>query len=184
MKTYTGKYVDPFDLKAQDIDIVDIAHHLSQICRFNGASRYHYSVAQHSVLVAEHMNQVLRITRPDELLQGLLHDAAEAYLCDVPRPLKYRPEFVFYRGLEENAMMVIADKFRLEWPFVPEVKQADNAMLVAEGLELMNEAYTGFGQASPLQICQNWLGNTEASFLSSFRRYIKERACNPQVFGV
>lgn len=184
MRTYSGRFLDPFDLKQKDIDIVDIAHHLSHICRFNGATRYHYSVAQHSVLVAAHMKHELRLSRPDELLQGLLHDASEAYLCDIPRPIKHTPEFTFYREMEENVMMVIAQFFSLDWPFVAEVKKADDAVLVAEGLELMNHVYSGFGLPSSQKIYSLSPEEAEEEFLGAFREYTKLRACNAQVFGV
>lgn len=70
--TYTGRQFWPLDPRAEDIDIRDVAHHLSLICRFNGAGRAFYSLAQHSCLVADTLDAPLK-------LWGLLHDAAEAY---------------------------------------------------------------------------------------------------------
>jgi len=74
-QTYTGKQFYPLDPRPEDIDLDDIVHHLSHLCRFNGGTREFYSVAQHSVIVADAL--------PDDFkLWGLLHDAAESFLAD------------------------------------------------------------------------------------------------------
>ena len=100
IQTYTGKAVDPFAPAPADLCIEDIAHALSNICRFTGHCRAFYSVAQHSLEMAA------RLPRPLQLA-GLLHDASEAYLCDVARPLKQRPEFAFYRAAEAHLQTAI-----------------------------------------------------------------------------
>lgn len=82
IQTYTGKQFWPLDPKVEDIDIEDIAHSLSLQCRWNGHCRQFYSVAQHAVYVAS------MITDPRAKLWGLHHDDTEAYLTDVPRPIK------------------------------------------------------------------------------------------------
>lgn len=134
-KTFTGRQVWPLDLRPEDIDPIDIAHHLALECRFGGATHFHYSVAQHSFLVA-------RILTPKEptiiSIHGLFHDAAEAYLKDVIRPLKRCPEFAAYRAAEKAAMDAIADRFGLERGFHKrhEIKHADNLMLAAEKRDL------------------------------------------------
>lgn len=130
-KTFTGRRVWPLDLRPEDIDPVDIAHHLALECRFGGGVRFHYSVAQHSVLVAT----ILTFGEPAKLsVHGLLHDAAEAYLKDVIRPLKRCPEFAAYRAAEEAAMDAICDRFGLDRGFHHwvDVKHADQLMLAAE----------------------------------------------------
>ena len=76
--TYTGRQFWPLDPRPEDICIRDIAHHLSLCCRFNGACRVHYSVAQHSVMVANILPAPLRFW-------GLMHDATEAYVGDMVR---------------------------------------------------------------------------------------------------
>ena len=130
--TYTGRYVNPLDLKVEDIDIEDIAHHLSNQCRFSGATAFQYSVAQHSVLVSD----VLGGTSFE--FEGLMHDAQEAYLQDMPRPLKEHPTFgAAYREAEDSAQAVIAEAFGFDLPLPPEVKDADNLLLAIERRDIM-----------------------------------------------
>lgn len=84
--TYTGKLVDPFNMRAEDIDIEDIAHALAHTCRFNGHTRRFYSVAEHSLYVYAACEMESIQTK----LYALLHDAGEAYLPDIPSPIKHR----------------------------------------------------------------------------------------------
>ena len=85
IRTYTGRLVYPLSLQWEDIFLEDIAHHLAMKCRFNGATKYHYSVAQHSVNCA---NVAAGVFDNEMLVKlCLLHDAAEAYFPDIPRPL-------------------------------------------------------------------------------------------------
>jgi hypothetical protein len=86
ISTYTGQF-HPFAPQADEVRIVDIAHSLSMLCRFNGHCRRFYSVAEHSYWVAD---RLLHEFGSDVALVGLLHDAAEAYLGDIVRPLKRR----------------------------------------------------------------------------------------------
>lgn len=105
--TFSGIEFDLLNPTPNMIDVVDIAHHLSQVCRWAGAPTCFWSVAQHSVMVS--------MIVPEELqLWGLLHDAAEAYIGDITRPLKnLLPEI---REIETRIMRVIANRFNLEWP--------------------------------------------------------------------
>ena len=126
--TFTGKEVDPLELRDCDVDILDIAHALALLCRFNGHCREFYSVAQHSVWVSEHCP-------PEHALAGLLHDAAEAYLGDVPTPLKRRlPEF---EDAEQRAQSVIARVFGLPCPEPRDVRAADTAAFEFEKERLL-----------------------------------------------
>jgi hypothetical protein len=124
-RTYTGKHVHPFRPSPDEIDIEDVAHSLSQICRFVGHADCLYSVAQHSVLVSE-------LVPLEDGLWGLLHDASEAYLGDLPAPIKGDPEMSFYRTIEDRLMAAICRKFRLR-PEMPEsVRAADQLALATE----------------------------------------------------
>lgn len=122
-----------FDVVRPDptlISIETIAHSLSMQCRFNGHCNAFYSVAQHSVLVS----QVCMI---EDARWGLLHDASEAYLGDVIRPLKHHPMFAFYRDVERQLQEVIYRRFSLFGKEPPSVEWADEHMLRDEAVQLM-----------------------------------------------
>jgi len=106
--TFTGREVDPLDIRFDDIDIRDIAHALALCNRFAGHTRWPISVAQHSVGVS-----FLSGSNREHQLQGLLHDAAEAYLGDVTKWLKDSPEMAAYRAAEDAALSTIMYKFGL-----------------------------------------------------------------------
>lgn len=128
--SFKGRQLWPCDVRPEDLDIEEIAHGLSLICRFGGQCREFYSVAQHSVLVARHL--------PSELaLCGLLHDAPEAYLGDIIRPLKRHSAMDGYGSLEAAAWISFAQRFGVPLIIPPEVKLADNRMLITERRDLL-----------------------------------------------
>lgn len=132
--TATGRYVSPLDLRVEDIDIVDVAHHLAAQSRFSGATRKPYSVAQHSV----HVAQLLRNESVEVQMAGLLHDAQEYVLQDCVRPLKEDPYFgKAYRGAEARAEKIVAERFNLIYPHPQAIKVADVQMLAAERRDLL-----------------------------------------------
>jgi hypothetical protein len=99
MQTYTGRIVDPLCPQPDDIDIKDIAHSLSLQCRYNGHCKVFYSVAQHSVYVAS----LLPANKPRLQLKGLLHDASEAFIGDITRPVKMEfPAFKEYESIIQH----------------------------------------------------------------------------------
>lgn len=122
---------EPFwalDPRPEDVHIEDIAWSLSMQCRFGGHCKQFYSVAEHSVMVS-HM------VPPEMALWGLLHDATEAYLVDLPRPIKQN--MPNYREYEDALAVVIAKRFNLD-PIMPAgVKLADAHILLAERNQLM-----------------------------------------------
>jgi len=132
IKTYTGRFIQPLALKPDDIDILDIAHALSRICRFGGHCNGVLNVAAHSVRVLNRFMTASPTATAQEKLTALLHDASEAYLGDIPRPLKIHPQFAFYREAEMRAEAVIAKRFGLLYPMPATVKQADDAELSNE----------------------------------------------------
>lgn len=116
------------DPKPEDIDIKDIAHALGMSCRYTGHTRYFYSVAEHSVLVARECSR-------EHAFWGLMHDASEAYIQDIARPLK--PYLTNYAEIEERIMRVIAEKYWLPWPCPPAVKDIDMRILQNERAALL-----------------------------------------------
>lgn len=122
--------IDPFAPQMDQINIDDIVHSLSLQCRFNGHTQFMYSVARHCIYVAEHLER--EGEEPIVQMCGLLHDAAEAYLCDIPTPIKMRPEMEFYRQAEERLLEMIAGKFDLPWPFPQVVWDADKIITQSE----------------------------------------------------
>ena len=124
IRTFTGKCFDIKVLNPDSICIEDIAHALSYTSRFGGHLEGFYSVAQHSYYVAEQL-----IGTPYEL-EGLLHDASEAYLGDMPSPFKkLMPS---YKQLEDDVSIAIAKKFNLQYPYPSELKTADRELLSFE----------------------------------------------------
>jgi len=146
MQTYSCKRFDPICPRAEDIDIRDIAHALSQICRFGGHCREFYSVAQHCVHVAEIVAAYDKAPSDDLRAWALLHDAAEAYVGDIVRPIKsqlyfYDPNnlglgflngYRHVSGIEERILFYVAMHFGLSLSMPAAVKKADDVMLATE----------------------------------------------------
>jgi hypothetical protein len=138
--TQSGQHFYPKDPEGSVFDIADIAHALSLTCRFAGHCNRFYSVAEHSVLVAQLAES------SGAGLWGLLHDASEAYLVDIPRPIKYLPEMAGYRALESRTTAAILESFGLRGPEPATVKEADRLMLrsEAEALGLLRKDWDVF----------------------------------------
>ena len=133
--TFSGRYVQPLNLRHEDVCIEDIAHALSNQARFSGHTSEFYSVGQHSV----HTYTVTYTIVGDDRhgLSALLHDATETYLQDCARPLKEHPDFQAYREAEQRAEKVIAEVFNIPYPHPPCVKEADTILLASERRDLM-----------------------------------------------
>ena len=127
MNTYSGKAFHFLNPQPDEIDIVDIAHHLSLLCRYTGAVKKFYSVAEHCVRVAQELPPALR-------LAGLLHDAAEAYINDISSPVKASHKL---EETEARITAVINQKYELANPFPEEVKKMDKVMMATEVRDLM-----------------------------------------------
>lgn len=142
--TYSGKDFNFSDPKIEEISIVDISHALSRIARYSGHLEGFYSVAQHSVYVS-------RLSPPDWRLQGLLHDASEAYTGDLITPLTQAvPQL---RELKNKIEDLVARKFDIPWPESPEVKRVDKKMLYTEifwiGNPVWREQYIPYENGYP-----------------------------------
>ncbi|UNC91664.1 phosphohydrolase [Candidatus Contubernalis alkaliaceticus] len=136
IETYTGRKFWPLDPRPEDICIKDIAHGLSHMCRYNGQSKFFFSVAQHSLNCAEHAKR-MKLPQRYQLL-CLLHDAAEAYVSDVAKPLKpYLPQF---KNIENNIMTTVYEALNVRPPNSIEgntISKIDTIMLVTEAKVLM-----------------------------------------------
>lgn len=157
IETFLGLPFRPLTPNVESVWIDDIAHALSNQCRFSGHTSNFYSVAEHSVRVSRLVGaRVARLgfdPRADALW-GLLHDASEAYLVDLPTPLKADPEFgVAYRAAESKLMAAICERFGLDIVQPRVVHDADQALLVAEVRDLMPgrpEHWTPYAGVTPL----------------------------------
>ena len=131
-----GRFFQPLHPLWSQIHLQDIAHALSNLCRFGGHCSKFYSVAQHSVLVSHYCP-------PEDALWGLMHDAAEAYLGDVPGPIKRDSRFgEQYRMAEVELLEAIAKRFGLpfgSWTLPETVHAADSWLLAAEARDLMGD---------------------------------------------
>lgn len=131
MQTFTGVQFWPLDPRPEDINIEDIAHALSNQCRFAGHCTRFYSVAQHSVHVSDHV-------APEFAIWGLLHDAAEAYLVDLPRPVKRASQMgSLYQEIETALMKCVCERFGMSPEMPKEVHETDNILLMTEKRDLM-----------------------------------------------
>ena len=120
--------VNVINPRIEDINIQDIAHALSHLCRFGGHTKRFYSVAQHSMTCAKIAPDALKLT-------ALLHDASEAYLLDIPTPIKQL--LPAYKVMEDRFQALIAKKFGLVYPFPQEIHDIDRLMLEVEWNDLM-----------------------------------------------
>lgn len=128
IQTATGRAFWPLRPRVEDVCIEDIAHALAMKCRYTGHCRYFYSVAQHSVLASE-------IVPPADAFWALMHDATEAYLPDVARPVK--KAIAGFCEIEDRLMEVIAERFGLPMPMPESVRHADLVLLATERRDLM-----------------------------------------------
>ena len=135
--TASGSMLDLLNPNPVDIRIEDIAHQLAMQPRYAGATRFPYSVAQHSVLVAQACPPGLR-------LWGLLHDAAEAFLGDLVAPIK--PRMDQYVRAEIVLMRAICVRFGLQWPEPVEVKEFDQTVAALEMRCLLRGHKPGRGE--------------------------------------
>lgn len=124
----SGKVFDYANINAMKFDIEDVAHALSNICRFNGHCRDFYSVAQHSVLVSE-------LVPEKHALAALLRDAAETYCGDVISPLKQL--LPVYESILQTTEKRLFEFIGIDWPVHESVKHADMRMLATEVRDLM-----------------------------------------------
>lgn len=170
IRTFSGEFVDVINPDPEKINIQDIAHALSHLCRYGGHTDEFYSVAQHSIAVSYLV--------PEEVaLEGLLHDATEAYMVDLPRPIKKQikqyseMEQYFYRW-------AISPCFNLN-PILPRsVHNADNAMIVYEWFYFMDrkpEMQKKISEFASKFFVKQSANEVKTSFLSRFTDLMNKR---------
>lgn len=175
IQTYSGNSFWPFDSHIDDIEILDIAHSLSNQCRYSGHCVKFYSVAEHCVLIA----QALERDGQDKkvCLWGLFHDAAEAYCSDVPRPIK--KNFPDYVKVEESIMELIASKYSLG-AFPNIVKEYDDRILVDEKSQNMARSIQKWNlpENVPLNVkIECWLPHeAKDQFLKTYINLVSKRS--------
>jgi 5'-nucleotidase len=129
IQTYSGKDFYLLDPKPLDVDLETIAHALSLLCRYGGHVRHFYSVAEHCVLMSH-------VVPEEHALAALLHDAAEAYVVDVPTPLKRL--LIGYASIEANVLRAIGGRYGVVLdPLPPAVKDVDLRIVLDERRALM-----------------------------------------------
>lgn len=166
MQTFTGRAFYPMDPQPEDVIPADIAHALSLICRYGGHTIRFYSVAEHCVLLSY-------AVRPENALWALLHDATEAYVGDMVRPLK--GSMPAYRAAEDRVMAAICERFGLRPECPPEVKVADTRILHDERDALMapsHRPWTSLNDFAPLGVLvEGWSPqDAENEYLARLRQ--------------
>jgi len=180
--TYTGRTFPVFDPRPEDVDLRDVAHALSQLCRWGAHCRDFYSVASHCCEVAF----ILQAAGEPERVQlaGLLHDAGEAYLVDVPRPIKRR--LLEYGPAEDRILAAVFGRFGVGdlLPLPAAVKIADERACVTEARDLMHESEalpwaTPEIKALPYTVRSEAPRDAERRFLAEAHRLLRARGSAP-----
>lgn len=141
IETFTGLKMYPLAPKAVQIEIADIAHALAYKCRFNGHCRAFYSVAEHSIRMYWHA------TTPLNKMLALLHDSAEAYLPDIPRPIK--PHYPKVNKIENRLLSIILTKYIGCPELTPYISLLDAKMLATEARDLMSSGGSDWQELPP-----------------------------------
>lgn len=167
MQTFTGAQFWPLDPRPEEVRIEDISSALSKLCRYGGQCLRFYSVAEHCVHVANRAPEGLK-------LAALLHDASEAYLSDVIRPIK--SHLSNYLEIEAELERCINRRFGLSWPMPSEVKALDTAILADERDQVMAPPPAPWPQipgVEPLGVTLKFWTPAQAQyeFTTAFYRY-------------
>ena len=166
----SGRLFDFLDPHGSDFTIEDIAHGLAHICRYAGQCRDFFSVAEHSIIVSD--------TVTEFAYEALLHDAAEAFIGDVTRPLKQLlPEF---KRIEANVQDAIMKRFDMLPGYWSTVKEADLRVLAAEQAQIMAPGCADWAIAAgiePAPVVVRHLdpATAKCEFLERYQRYVGQR---------
>lgn len=130
ISTFTGGRWYPLDPRVEEVRIEDIAHSLSMLCRYNGHSKYFYSVAEHCLLLSYAVPEPYK-------LEAHVHDGVEAYVSDLPRPFKYSDSMALFREVEAKNAEVVYEFMGLTYPESDVVKEYDKRIVRNEGEVLL-----------------------------------------------
>jgi hypothetical protein len=172
IQTFTGRAFHYLDMRPEEVHIADIAQSLAHQCRFVGQTSRFYSVAEHSVNVSR------QFADPELRMIGLLHDATEAYILDLPTPLKdLLPE---YRAFEDRLWKVIAEVFDLPPTIPAEIHDIDKRMLITERPQLFPQVipWTKYANVKPIEgvvVHAYSPGAARMDFLHEYRRIEEQR---------
>ena len=170
--TYSGTHFTPTEPNAASLHITDIAHALSLICRGNGHVKTFFSVGQHCIHCA--LEAQARGYSNRVILACLLHDAGEAYMSDVPRPLK--PYIADYKIIEGKLLNTIYEKYLGSLLTTEEealVQKVDDDMLYYDLWNLLNEPSDGPAPEMETEFSYKVLPfeEVEQTYLELFQQY-------------
>lgn len=173
IQTYTGKVFHVLDPRLESIDIDDIAHSLGMICRFNGHTDRFYSVAEHCVVVSEMVPERVAF-------EALMHDAHEAYVSDLARPIKWTKNMSGFRDIEKMVDFFVRRRFGMELDIPVEVDEADTRMLATEKKQLLapcGEPWAALDGVEPFDLQLSCWGPATAKriFLDRFHELYTEK---------
>lgn len=165
------KRLNPYEFRAEDFSIEEVAKVLSHVCRYRGHVPRMYSVAEHSILVAN-------LCPPKHRLWGLLHDVAEAYLGDVPTLEKQLPHYRPVVEAEERILRIVAEMHDLPYPMPEEVKTADRRALEIEVISFFPEKcplreYLGDVRPMSREESRLWRFSLGCQSTAFYRRYLE-----------
>lgn len=165
IQTFTGVMFNVNNPDPEDIIVKDISHALSMLCRYGGHSHHFYSVAEHSVLMSRNFEEQ---GQPDLARAALMHDATEAYMGDVVRPIKL--QLPLYQEIENGLQRTIFARFGLPLDMPLEVKEADLRICNDERAVLMYEREWSIDHLAPLGVdIQHWFPiEAEENWLMSY----------------
>jgi hypothetical protein len=174
IETYTGKMFFSLNPKVDDVNIFDIAHHLANQCRYSGATQKFYSTAQHCCLLAHYAETIMKADAIECMLI-LMHDAAEAYLVDIPRPVKQH--MLEYRAWDAAIQKVVRTWLGLgDVPLPSYQDEIDSRIIVDERAQLMSDSGNDWHHSmEPLGLrIVPWISeNAENQFLYRYATYAR-----------
>lgn len=183
-----GRFVDPLNLKLENIRIEDIAHSLAQKARFGGFAKRILSVAEHSVNVAKTVRRMAAASIYPEhvqrriVRQALLHDSPEYLIGDMVTPLKHSGRYDNFNADEGLIWGVVCERFDIDVSMHPFVKEADRRMCSTEKLAIMSDVVTEWEWGSYMRknppyvgdwnIVESWPEEFEPSWRQMKRRFL------------